>query len=202
MVAAFTTFARSQAVRALGLTFAAAFLAACSGVDASVDRAERATETSAAVPAPAVKDVTAPSTQESRASACSAQAQKQCLERTELAACEERLSVYSEGYVRALAQCVDRLATCDARSSMYSCELEALEAVAPGFPDLPLITRCKTKNRSCATAYPRDSRWKSQVDSACEALVGLGEPARARGEACIEAQQGCNQFAECVSGLY
>lgn len=203
VVAALLPFARpARVTRSAFLVVSALLAVACGGVDGAVDVTEPdRSETSRALPPPANVDESGSSSEETRAAVCALQAQKRCLERVELDACEEQLSVFTEGFVKAYGRCIEDLGSCDAHAALQNCEKAALGEVAPGFPELPIIERCKAKNRSCSTAYPRDARIEPRVDEACEAIVALESSARARSEACL-AEQGCKQFATCLRNLY
>lgn len=165
---------RALATWGLGLVW----LTACGGSDSSEPSGESGS-------------ATASSTAEERSSFCGMLATKSCTTE-EVEECEVRLAGTNGAFVQALRTCMTAATTC----ALEECALEALPEVAPGYPNVPVVTQCKDKNLACAT----DPAWKTnQINEDCQSLVVLDAAGRARATEC-EAKD-CDAFASCISDV-
>ena len=136
---------------------------------------------------------TASSTSAERASFCDVLGSKSCASE-EVQNCDENLVGANSAYVQALQQCMSAASSC----TLQECTAKVLPEIAPGYPNVPVVTKCKDRNLACATKYAGDaSDRKRTVDKRCESLVVLDAAGQARAADCETRE--CDAFASCLS---
>ena len=176
-------------MKALGSLLLVALVAACGGSDSSG---------TGAPPSGSGVGSSSSSTSTQRENVCKMLEDKKCdLGSSGRSGCEDRLAGTSSAFIQGFDECLHGAS--DACDAWGDCEEKVSAEIAPGFPNVLVVTQCKDKNLGCATKYTPNYVRTDALNDSCEALVKLDDASQTRAKEC--AAKECDAFAACIVDL-